>query len=284
MAGAGRAAAGDSRLDRKRRRGLARRTRRPACRSPSASPSWRDADGNVLASTAALGKGRVVILGRALLPETFRVAAGAGISRPACARPWSRRRRHRSAPIPRRSSRFPAGRGFLKCRSPWTPGWPCSRRRCSRSSAGSPARRDAGARHDAGDATATTQARGAAASHRPGAGIFPAVVAAGLRARLALARRRCLVAAGIGRGREHRLRHALRQRHRCAMAFARARPAAARHGGQRGAVVRRCRHAAAAGAAAADAARASHRRRSRAGSAPALAGSPACHQRVARDR
>ena len=34
-------------------------------------PSWRDVHGNVLASTAALGKGRVVILGRTLLPETF---------------------------------------------------------------------------------------------------------------------------------------------------------------------------------------------------------------------
>lgn len=33
--------------------------------------SWRDANGDVLASTAALGKGRVVILGRPLLPETF---------------------------------------------------------------------------------------------------------------------------------------------------------------------------------------------------------------------
>lgn len=33
--------------------------------------SWRDANGDVLASAAALGKGRVVILGRPLLPETF---------------------------------------------------------------------------------------------------------------------------------------------------------------------------------------------------------------------
>ena len=33
--------------------------------------SWREAGGELLASSAAMGKGRVVILGRALLPETF---------------------------------------------------------------------------------------------------------------------------------------------------------------------------------------------------------------------
>jgi len=33
--------------------------------------SWHEADGELLASSAAMGKGRVVILGRALLPETF---------------------------------------------------------------------------------------------------------------------------------------------------------------------------------------------------------------------
>jgi len=33
--------------------------------------TWREADGELLASSAAMGKGRVVILSRALLPETF---------------------------------------------------------------------------------------------------------------------------------------------------------------------------------------------------------------------